>query len=355
MRWAFIPLSLFSALIFFPHPSLSSWNIFWLAAMQLLFYFFFGLYTIPYNALLADIGHDNQARLHLSTAQSVGFMIGALFGAASPLFVKLLMGAGVTHNQLVAYQYAIVALNIVGMVSLAVPAFLIDEKKYADPDAASKKSLFESLKTTLSSHNFRIFALADACYFMSIAIISAGLMYYVTAMLKLDEALGTAFMLVMVLITLLCYVLVNRISHLVSKKKMMVVAFSAAAVVFSEIFFLGRLPFPPLMQASLLVITFGIPNAFLQILPNTVIADIAHAEGKKNKENSEAMFFGMRAFFQKIGQTMGVTIFGMLTLFGKDPGHDWGLRLSGVAGATLCALAAIAYSRYEEETDMGIK
>ncbi|CAK9253497.1 unnamed protein product [Sphagnum jensenii] len=41
------------------------------------------------------------------------------------------------------------------------------------------------------------------------------------------------------------------------------------------------------------------------------------------------MYFGMRALFQKLGQTLGIMAFAMLTLYGKDPGHDYGLRLSG--------------------------
>jgi GPH family glycoside/pentoside/hexuronide:cation symporter len=57
----------------------------------------------------------------------------------------------------------------------------------------------------------------------------------------------------------------------------------------------------------------------------------------------------MRAFFQKIGQTAGVTVFAMLTLYGKDPHNDLGLRLSGAAGGILCLIAAFAYSKYREE------
>ncbi|MCW3126597.1 MAG: putative major facilitator superfamily transporter [Bacteroidetes bacterium] len=349
MRVAFLPLSVFCVLVFLPlHRHDSHANIYWLAGMQLVFYFFFGLYTIPYNALLADIGHDARSKIDLSTAQSVGFMAGALVSSASTVVVRIILYTGVTVDRLSAYQYAIIGLNVIAMICLAIPAFGIDEKKYA-AKVKSTGSVFHSLMTALRNPNFRIFALADASYFMAIAIISTGLLYYIRSMLRLDESLGTAFMLGMVVITLLFYGVVNRMGTRYSKKTMMIISFAAAALVFGEVFFLGHLPIHPIIQASVLVITFGIPNAFLQILPSTVIADIAHDERDRTGRNEEGMFFGMRALFQKIGQTAGLTVFAMLTIFGKDPGHDWGLRLSGLVGAGLCAFSSIIYMRYSEK------
>lgn len=349
MRIAFIPLSVFCVLVFLPlHRHDSQANIYWLAGMQLVFYFFFGLYTIPYNALLADLGHSDRAKIDLSTAQSVGFMTGALVSSASTVVVRLILYTGVTTDRLSAYQYAIIGLNVIAVICLAIPAFGIDEKKYAAKVKATG-TVFQSLKVALRNPNFRIFALADASYFMAIAIISTGLLYYIKSMLKLDESLGTAFMFAMVIITILFYGPVNRLGTRFSKKTMMTISFAAAALVFAEVFFLGHVPIHPIIQASVLVISFGIPNAFLQILPSTVIADIAHDERDRSGINQEGMFFGMRAFFQKIGQTGGITVFAMLTVVGKDPGHDLGLRLSGVVGAGLCAFAAVIYLRYQEK------
>jgi GPH family glycoside/pentoside/hexuronide:cation symporter len=101
------------------------------------------------------------------------------------------------------------------------------------------------------------------------------------------------------------------------------------------------------------VVTYGIPNAFLQVLPNTILADITHSEVKGTSHNQEGMFFGIRAFFQKLGQTLGVTVFAMLLIWGKDPGHDLGLRLSGIAGSVLCATASIVYIFFKEKKTTG--
>lgn len=349
MRFAFLPLALFSTLIFYPlRSSQSTANIYWLAGMQLLFYFFYGMYTIPYNALLADMGHDDKTKISLSTAQSVGFIIGIVLASSSTMLVKFILSSGLASERLVAYKYSVTGLNMLSAVFLAIPAFFLNENKYAAKARASGK-LFETLKVALGNSNFRIFVLADASYFTSIAIIGAGLLYYLKAMLKLNEDQGTIFMLITVGVTLLFYFPVNWLASHYSKKKMIIGAFGASALVFSEIFFLGKVPLSPILQATILLVTYGIPNAFLQVLPTTIIADIAHNDLSTTGQNKEGMYFGLRAFFQKIGQAFGVTLFAMLTTFGKDPGHDWGLRYSGLAGSALCCIAAISYTRYKEQ------
>jgi GPH family glycoside/pentoside/hexuronide:cation symporter len=166
--------------------------------------------------------------------------------------------------------------------------------------------------------------------------------------LGLPEATGFLLMVIMVIVTLAVYPLVNLLEKRFSKKKMIISAFLLMVIVFGSICGLGYYPIPPLLQGIMLIVTFGITDAFLGILPTTVVADIAEADTKATGQNREGMYFGMRAFFQKIGQTMGVMVFAMLTLYGKDPGHDLGLRLSGVAGAVLCLIAGLVYTRYKE-------
>ena len=184
---------------------------------------------------------------------------------------------------------------------------------------------------------------------MSIALITGGLLFYVKAMLLLPEAIGTALLALMVFITLLLYPVVNIMEKKVSKKKMMVATFLFMSLVFGSVYWLGQYPFAPILQGVMLMVAFGIPDSFLSILPNAVLGEIAEADAKITGQNKEGMYFGMRALFQKLGQTLGIMAFAMLTLYGKDPGHDRGLRLSGLVGAVLCLFAGLVYTRYKEE------
>lgn len=349
MAVAVMPMVFFAILMFYP-PFLTEnkLNLLWLALIQLGYYFFFGLYVIPNNALIAELGHYPKGSMHLSTAQSVGFILGVVVSSGAPMLADVIQQKIFLHaTELQSNQYAIVALNLFGALCMFAPVIFIDEKKYARSGLATE-SVIESLKTALRNPNFRIFAIADAAYFMSIAIITSGLLYYVKAILLLPESTGIMLMGVMVIVTLAFYPVVNFLEKKISKKKMIVATFISMVFVFGSIYWLGYYPFSPFVQALLLMITFGIPDGFLGILPNTVVADIAEDDAKKTGQNKEGMYYGMRALFQKFGQTLGIMLFAMLTLYGKDPGHDFGLRLSGIAGAVLCGFAAIVYTRYRE-------
>lgn len=61
------------------------------------------------------------------------------------------------------------------------------------------------------------------------------------------------------------------------------------------------------------------------------------------------MFFAVKYLFVKLGQTLGIALFAMLTIYGKDPGHDFGLRLNGVVGFALCILALLFFTRFKED------
>lgn len=348
MRWAVLPISFFGVLLFYPPVhSESNSNILWLCVVQLFYYFSFGLYVIPHNALIAELGHYEGGEMHVSTAQAVGFIVGAAFSSVTPMFADAFQNSFALTSRMQSLQYAIILMNCIGAVAMALPAFAINEKKYCKP-AVNEESMWQSLRKALRNKNFLVFAVTDCVYFMSIGIITTGLMYYTKSLMMLEESTGTILMGIMVVVTLIFYPIVNMAEKKFSKKRMMILCFLAMVVVFGCIFHLGRFPFPLFLQGVMLMVVFGVPDSFLGILPNTVIADIANEDTKRTGQNNEGMYFGMRALFQKFGQTMGIMVFAMLTLYGKDPGNDLGLRLSGVVGAVLCLSAALVFTRYKE-------
>jgi GPH family glycoside/pentoside/hexuronide:cation symporter len=63
------------------------------------------------------------------------------------------------------------------------------------------------------------------------------------------------------------------------------------------------------------------------------------------------MYFAARNFSTKMGQTVGIMIFAILTIFGKDPGNDLGIRLSAIFGGLLCIVAGFVFLGFREETE----
>ena len=114
------------------------------------------------------------------------------------------------------------------------------------------------------------------------------------------------------------------------------------------IFFLGKIPLPPRVQIFGFALLVAVPTAFLGILPYALIAEIAEQDGNHTGQQKEAMFFAVRNFSTKLGQTVGIMAFAILTLLGKDPFDDLGIRLAAVFGGALCILAGLIFTRFEE-------
>jgi GPH family glycoside/pentoside/hexuronide:cation symporter len=209
-------------------------------------------------------------------------------------------------------------------------------------------ALLPALRRTFQNTHFRYYVVADFAYFMGLTIINTGLLYFVTVLLLQEEGLVSSLVAIMVIVSFLFYPAVNVLAKRTGKKVLIVASFTYLSVLFVGIFFLGRLPLPNQVQAYLVVILYALPLAFLGVLPNAILGDIATHDALKTGEAKEGMFFAARTLLQKFGQSFGVLIFAALTTFGKDPGDDLGIRLSGVVGFLLCVVAALVFTRYDE-------
>jgi GPH family glycoside/pentoside/hexuronide:cation symporter len=152
----------------------------------------------------------------------------------------------------------------------------------------------------------------------------------------------------MVLFSLVFYPFVNYLSKKIGKKPIVLFSFGLLSVIFVAIFFLGKFPLSPTAQIYMLVLSASFPLASLGILPNAILAEIAQDDAERTGENREGMFFAVKYLFVKLGQTLGIALFAFLTVYGKDPGNDYGLRLNGICGCVLCLLAIVFFSRFKE-------
>ncbi len=348
MTWAAVPAALFLTLMFIPPVGeVSAWNIVWLVVVQALYYVALTAYVTPFFALLPELGHTARERLNLSTWISITFALGIILGGAVPIIAGILEGAG--FERLRSFQVAIGGLAMLAVILMYVPVWTIDERRYAVAEPSSIK-MGEAVRATFRNIHFRYYVVADFAYWTGLTIVQTGLLFYVTVLLLQSDDTASFLLIVLVLVSFVFYPdpVVNLLAKRLGKKPLMVASFLFMAVVFAGIWFLGRLELGELTQAYLLIILFGIPVAFLGVLPNAVLADIAEADADDTGEPKEGMFFAARTLMQKLGQTTGVVVFAMLTTFGSDVGDDLGIRLSGLVGCVLCVVAGIVFTRYNE-------
>jgi GPH family glycoside/pentoside/hexuronide:cation symporter len=349
MKWAILPAVIFCSLTFYPIVlQQSGQNAAWLAVTMTLFFMSITAYIIPYNALLPELTETPEEKVKLSSFQQAGFVVGIIIAASVNNYAD-----GIQHlfhivNRNSAVQYTIWGLAVFAGIVMLIPVFAIDEKKYSS-SKPSHLPILLAIQKTFSNANFKYYLISDFSFYMSLSVISSGMLYFVTVLLNLPESIGGALMGAMVILSLVFYPLINHLSNSIGKKPLVLFSFALLSLIFVAMYFLGKFPVSPYVQAYALVLCTSFPLAALGILPNAILAEIAQEDAKVTGENREGMFFAVKYLFVKMGQTLGIAAFAFLTVYGKDPGHDYGLRLSGVCGFTLCLTALIFFSRFKEQ------
>lgn len=348
MRLAILPAAFFCFLTFHPlERSASTHNAWWLAVTMILFFVSATTYIIPYNALLPEMTETAHEKVRLSSFQQVGFVLGIIISSLANNMADGIQAVFHVTDRDMALQIPIGFLCVLAAAVMWIPVHFIDEKRYS-VSKPSHLAIWPAIRRTFASTNFKYYLISDFSWYMALSIISSGLLYFVKVLLGLPESEGGALMGVMVVLSLAFYPLINWLAVRWGKKKVVLVSFAALSLIFIAIYFLGKFPASPRVQIYTLAIVAAFPLAGLGILPNAILSDIAQKDAADSGENREGMFFAVKYFFVKFGQTLGIALFAFLTIYGKDPGHDYGLRLNGLCGFALCILAFIFFTRFKE-------
>jgi GPH family glycoside/pentoside/hexuronide:cation symporter len=349
MKMAVLPAAVFCFLTFHPLVKAeSARNAWWLTITMILFFVSATTYIIPYYALLPELTDTPHEKVRLSSFQQVGFVLGIIVASLNNNFADVVQGTFHLSDRNTALQVTIAGMCLLAAVIMWIPVAAIDEKKYS-VSKPSHLPLWPAIRQTFANANFKYYLISDFSYYMALSIISSGLLYFVTVLLNLPESEGGVLMATMVLTSLLFYPLINWLAAHWGKKPVVLFSFALLSLLFIAIYYLGKFPASAHVQIYTLMIGAAFPLASLGILPNAILAEIAQKDAAISGENREGMFFAVKYFFVKIGQTLGIALFAFLTLYGKDPGHDHGLRLNGLWGCVLCILAFTFFTRFREK------
>lgn len=342
------PAAFFCALLFFPlFQEESHYNIIWLIVIQLLFYIFFTMYTTPYQALLAEMVHTPEQRLNMSTWMSAAYNMGILVGSATPqLAVHFQDRFG--HTKIEAFQFSVSAICVFAAILMILPVIFIDEKRYCN-SVPTNVPVIAALKRCLKNEYFVCYIIAEFAFFVCLALVQAGMLYYITVLLQLKEELLLTSMAILLVVSSALYPLVNYLAKKQGMRRGILFAFTIFSILFSVIFFAGRIPIDPLWQLLWISVFAAVPMSFLGVLPIALLANIAEGDALKTGVRQEGMFFAARTMLQKLGQTVGIILFAGLTNFGKEVGDDWGIRMSGIIGVLLSLLALFAFRYFKED------
>ncbi len=360
MQYAAVPLAAVTVLLFCaPVEAISSWNIVWISVFIVLFYLFMTMYCTPYNALISEFGKTQDDRMYISTAISLTFFAGTMLAYTPFVFAGMLRGSvGFAWS----YRICFIILSVIACVCMLIPTFLLKEKDFVDTKP-SDSNMFKSLGATFKNKSFRTFAGSDIMYWVGLTLFQTGLPFFVKVSMKLDESFTMIFLGGMTVLSAAFYPIVPKLVKKFGKKKLVITGFlglALAYVVAGFIGIIGTTVVPGIVYGVLICVIAAFPMALLGIIPQSIVADVAEADGYETGENREGMFFAARTFAMKFGQSLAMLIFTSLAIIGTTQNTNsnditasvLGMTIVGFVAVAFCSLGAFILSFYNEKKVM---
>ncbi len=344
LKWASLPLALSTVLVFWSPVNENSWiNAAFLFAMVMVYYLSITAYCTPYNALIPELGHDQQERLNISTVISFTFIAGTAVAYLAPVIWGILIPV---FGRVNAIRVTFAAMAIIAFLCMQIPVWTIREKDYVNT-VPSQDTAFSSLVSTFRNGEFRKFVGSDIFYWIAITMFQTGLPFFVTSLLKLPETMTTIYFVGMTALSLIFYIPINKLAPRLGKKKLILGAFGIFILSFLYTGFLGRITLIPAnIQGFILMVTASLPMAVFGILPQAVVADIAQSDARRTGSNREGMFYASRTFAFKLGQSLSMLLFTAISTIGTSSGT--GYRIAAFIAAAFCLLGGIVFLFYNE-------
>jgi Na+/melibiose symporter-like transporter len=346
------PFALISLLIFFPPGLTSTLNTAWLFVLTFLFYLFMTMYVTPFFALLSELGHTADERLELSTMISITWALGFMIGNSTYALQGLLESFNISPVK--SFQLVIAIFAVASCILMYLPVIFIDERRYCETHS-SKEGSFKAVLKAFQNRDFLFFTLSDLTYFLALTFIQTGISFYIIQLLKLPKEMASTLMTVMFLLSFLFYIPVSLIARKVGKKKILSIAFVLFIISWLFISFWGLFKFSPYIQAFLAIMTGSLPLAIFGILPNAIVADIAEADGRRTGNFKAAVYFGARTFMSKMGASVTLLIFPLISHTGGESGGaptEWGIRITTYAAIIFLFLGLIFFQKYDEKSTL---
>ena len=342
-----------------PVNTISGWNIAWISVFIVLFYLFMTMYCTPYNALISEFGKTQDDRMYISTAISLTFFAGTMLAYTPFVFAGMLRGSvGFAWS----YRICFIALAVISCICMLIPTFCLNEKEFVDTKP-SNVNMLKSLGATFRNKDFRTFVGSDIMYWVGLTLFQTGLPFFVKVSMQLDESFTMYFLGGMTVLSACFYPFVSKLVKKFGKKKLVITGFlglALAYVIAGLIGIIGTTVIPGVVYGVLICVIAAFPMALLGIIPQSIVADVAEADGIETGENREGMFFAARTFAMKFGQSLAMLVFTSLAIIGTTQNANsnditasvTGMILVGFVAVAFCTLGAILLGFYNEKKIM---
>ena len=181
--------------------------------------------------------------------------------------------------------------------------------------------------------------------------------------MHLDESWTMYFLGGMTVLSACFYPVVAGLVKKFGKKKLTIAGFlglALAYVIAALIGVIGTTVIPGIAYGFAICVIAAFPMALLGIIPQSIVADVAEADGYITGENREGMFFAARTFAMKFGQSLAMLMFTSLAIIGTTQNananditaSETGMIVVGIVAVVFCVLGAILLMMYKEKDVM---
>ncbi|MEA1940179.1 MAG: MFS transporter, partial [Candidatus Caldatribacteriota bacterium] len=207
-----LPLAISTVFIFFPPVADTSFiNGIYLAIVFGFYFFFFTIYVVPYLALIPELGHNEKARIAITTAQGYFSLIGsAVVMIGGPFLLTLFMQ---NTDYVGSYRKMVICLAILGAILLYAAVIAIDEKRFSNA-VSTKVSLIDSLKKTMKNKAFIIYLLANISLWFLFNIVRSSAIPIVITLMGANEAFAGNMFTILFIIAAICFPLVGYLTRI---------------------------------------------------------------------------------------------------------------------------------------------
>ncbi len=304
--------------------------------LLMVFYLFMTIFCTPYNALIAELGDNQEHRINVSTYISFTFIAGQSISFFLPNLAGMLEGFA---GQAGSIRLAVALMAGIACIAMLIPSFYIKERDYID-SKPSHTPAFSSLLKTFQNTPFRRFVYSDVIYFFALTLFQTGLAFYETKLMEIEDTWTFVLTATMTFVSVLLYPFVNRLAPKLGKKKLIVTGFFAYACVFLITSLCGK----GLYWGFIIAVCAAIPMAILGILPQACVADVAELNRLETGEDRSGMFFAARTFAFKMGQALAMLVFTSVTVSETAASY----RETAVIATVTCFIGALLFLLYNE-------
>lgn len=321
----------------------------YLGTLTFLFFLFWTMVTVPYEAMGAELSFDYDERTRLLGVREGAILAGTLLAALIPMAVSFGLASGghpATERERfwrVGVLYALLVIALVGICIAVVRERAV--RPGQRPDA-----FFRGLSTLWANRPFRILLSAYAVSALGVAVAATLVLFYVEHVLASERGplilalyLGVGAAMVPVWI---------RVAALLEKRRAWLLALALNTGAFVWAIFLGP---GDGKLFGLIVLASALGLGGVMALPPSMQADVIDFDEWRTGLRREGEYIGFWSIVKKLAAALSAGLaFPILDLSGYAPGAEqqgmaavWALKLLYVGMPTLCnTIAFVIALRY---------